>query len=127
LQLKGNMPKKMSRDKRGTPSVRTAASVKSTRIHSVKELLGRASPALTRVTQHAARQHFWSAWLCRHLPTELAAQVSGIVERGGTLIVFAASAAWCARLRYALQELEAPLHEAAPELAAVQVRVRPRA
>ena len=126
MQLKGNMPKKMSRDKRGRPPLRTRAGVKSTRIHSVKDLLGRAAPALTRITEQAAQQRFWSDWLCRHLPTELGASLAGVTERDGTLVLFAASAAWAARLRYALTELEPELRSAAPQLKAFAVRVRPR-
>jgi len=106
--------------------MRTAADVKSTRIHSVKELLARSAAGLTRVTDQAARQGFWSSWLCRHLPTEIGAQISGVAERDGTLVIFAASAAWCARLRYAVQELEPQIRAAAPQLTAIAVRVQPR-
>src|SRR6267143_307760 len=122
----GNMPKNMSRNKRRSRPMRTAADVKSTRIHSVKELLARSAAGLTRVTDQAARQGFWSSWLCRHLPTEIGAQISGVAERDGTLVIFAASAAWCARLRYAVQELEPQIRAAAPQLTAIAVRVQPR-
>ncbi len=83
-------------------------------------------PSLTRVTDQAARADFWSGWLCRHLPTDLAARVSGVVEREDTLVIFAASAAWSARLRYALQELEPQIRAASPAVSAISVRVRPR-
>jgi predicted nucleic acid-binding Zn ribbon protein len=121
------MPKNMSRNKRRSRPLRTAADVKSTRIHSVKELLGRTAPGLKRVTDQAAREGFWSDWLCRHLPTEIGVRISSVVERDGTLVIFAASAAWCARLRYALQELEPQIRAAAPEVTAIAVRVQPRA
>ena len=120
------MPKNISRNKRGRPAVRTAAGPRPTRLHSVKELLRRSAPALTRVTDQAARAAFWSEWLCRHLPTELGARVCGVVERDGTLVISAASAAWCARLRYALQELDPQIRAAAPQLTAIAVRVQPR-
>ena len=107
--------------------MRTGAALRSTRVHSVKDLLGTSAPVLTRATDQAARALFWSGWLCRHLPTDLAAQVSGVVERRGTLVIFAASAAWSARLRYALLELEAQIRAAAPAITAIAVRVRPRA
>src|SRR2546430_13630205 len=61
---------------------------------------------------------------CHHLPTELGARVCGVIERDGTLVIFAASAAWCARLRYALQELDPQIRAAAPQLTAIAVRVR---
>ena len=82
-------------------------------------------PAVTRVTDQAARADFWNGWLCRHLPTDLAGRVSGVVEREDTLVVFADSAAWSARLRYALQELEPQIRAATARVTAIRVRVRP--
>ena len=120
------MPKNKSRDKRGRPLVRSAAGLRPARAYSVKELLARTAPGLTRVTDQAARQSFWAGWLCRHLPTDLGARVSSVVERDGTLVIFAASAAWCARLRYAVQELDPQIRAAAPQLTAIAVRVQPR-
>jgi len=120
------MPKKMARDKRGKPLVRSAAGLRPARAHSVKELLAHSAPGLTRVTVQGARQSFWGGWLCHHLPTDLGARVSAVVERDGTLVIFAASAAWCARLRYAVQELEPQIRAAAPQLIAIAVRVQPR-
>jgi hypothetical protein len=81
---------------------------------------------LTRVTDQAARRGFWSGWLCRHLPTEIGVRICGVIERDGTLVIFAASAAWCARLRYAVQELEPQIRAAAPQLTTIAVRVQPR-
>ena len=81
---------------------------------------------MTRVTDQAARQQFWGGWLCQHLPQELNAQVSGVVEREHTLVIFATSAAWSARLRYAITELEPQIRAAAPALADIAVRVLPR-
>jgi len=120
------MPKNRSRNKRGKPLVRTAAGLRPPRLHSVKELLARTAPGTTRVTDQAARQGFWSGWLCRHLPTEIGARISGVIERDGTLVIFAASAVWCARLRYSVQELEPQIRAAAPQLTAIAVRVQPR-
>jgi hypothetical protein len=120
------MPKKVSRDKRGRRPLRTAAGAVSRRAHSVKELLGTAAPALTAVTAGAVRAAFWKNWLCHHLPTELSGQISGLIEREGALIIFAASAAWCARLRYSIGELGAEMRAAAPGLKAIRVRVQPR-
>ncbi|HXZ59019.1 MAG TPA: DciA family protein [Steroidobacteraceae bacterium] len=79
-----------------------------------------------RVTTQAARANFWNAWLSERLPAEIRARLSGVVEREGTLVIFAESAAWSARLRYAVQELEPEILAAAHGLSAVQVRVRPR-
>jgi Dna[CI] antecedent, DciA len=94
--------------------------------HSVKDLLGRASPGLTRVTDQAARASFWNQWLTAHLAPEIRARVSGVVERDGELVIFAESAAWCARLRFMLLELEPDIRSAAPAITAVVARVLPR-
>ena len=73
--------------------------------HSVKDLLARSVPVLSQAANHNARQAFWRPWLEAHLPPELAPQITAITERDRTLVVFATSPAWSARLRYALQEL----------------------
>jgi hypothetical protein len=120
------MPKKMQRNKRGKPPMSSRTGLTSRSAHSVKELLARRSPALTRVTAQASRQNFWSCWLATHLPPELRTRVSGITEREGTLVIFAASAAWSARLRYAVLELEREIRAVQPALTAIEVRVLPR-
>ncbi len=106
--------------------MRSAAGPLPPAAHSVKDLLGRALPSLTRVTDQAARANFWKLWLAAHLTPEIHTRVSGVVERDGELVIFAESAAWCARLRYALLELEADIRAAAPAITAVAVRVLPR-
>ncbi len=81
---------------------------------------------LTRLTEQAARQNLWSEWLSAQLPAEIHARISGVNERDGRLVVFAESAAWCARLRFALIELEGALRAAHPLVQSIQVRVLPR-
>jgi hypothetical protein len=98
----------------------------STKVHSVKNLLARNLPGLTRVTAQAARQNFWNGWLSERLPAELSPKVSGVTERDGTLVIFAETAAWSARLRYAVLELEREMRAADPELTDIEVRVLPR-
>ena len=122
----GNMPKKVRRDKRGGSPVSTGAGRTSRRVHSVKDLIAQRAPALMRVTAQAGRANFWTTWLSGHLPSEVGARVTGVVEREGTLVIFAESAAWSARLRFAVQELEPEILAAAAGLKEVQVRVRPR-
>jgi hypothetical protein len=81
---------------------------------------------LTRVTDQAERANRWNSWLAGQLPPELRPRVSGVVERCGTLVIFAESAAWSARLRYAVLELEAAIRAADPGIGTVAVRVLPR-
>ena len=120
------MPKKAVRDKRRSAPLRNGAGPGSRRVHSVKELLGQRTPALTRVAAQAARAVFWSEWLAQRLPDELRARLSGVVERDGILVIFAESAAWSARLRYSVRELEPQILAAAGGIGAIAVRVRPR-
>ena len=96
------------------------------KVHSVKDLLARRTPALKGVTAQAARQNFWTCWLSERLPAELCAKMTGVSERDGTLTIFAATAAWSARLRYAVLELEREIHAAGPQLTNIEVRVLPR-
>ncbi len=114
------MPKMHQRHKRKS---RTAAT-DHTALRSIKHLLARA-PLLSPIADRAARQAFWLSWLEARLPAELAGRVTGAVPRAGLLTVFAESAAWSARLRYALQELEGALREADPNIKRVAVKVLP--
>jgi hypothetical protein len=109
--------------------MRSRAGVKSPvrpRLHSVKDLLERRFSGLARLADEAQQQEDWSRWLTGRLAPELAARISGIHERDGVLVVFAESAAWSARLRFALLELEPALRQAHPQISALQVRVLPR-
>ena len=105
--------------------MRSAARREAPATHSVKELLARVVPTLTRVTEAVSRENYWSTWLSQHLPAEIHTRISGVSEQRGTLVVFAASPAWCARLRYALLELEADIRAAGPAVRNIQVRVLP--
>jgi predicted nucleic acid-binding Zn ribbon protein len=94
--------------------------------HSVKDLLTRSVPVLSRAAGQTARQAFWRPWLEARLPPELPPKITGITERDGTLVVFADSPAWSARLRFALQELHPQIQEAQPDIKEVTARVMPR-
>jgi hypothetical protein len=93
---------------------------------SVKNLLAGNNPALARLSEQAARQALWREWLDAHLPQEARAHVSGIVERHDTLVIFSSSAAWSARVRFAVAEIEAELKRAHPAIAQIEVRVLPQ-
>ena len=79
-----------------------------------------------QVTDQTRRQDFWRTWLDTYLPAEIREKLTGVVERDGTLVIFAESPAWSARLRYAVQELEPQILAAKPGITAVNVRVLPR-
>ena len=121
------MPKMTRRNKRdGSRNRDTNGSRLSNQTDSVKELLFKLTPALKRVTAQKSRQDFWREWLDAHLPSEIREKLTGIVEREGVLVIFAESAAWSARLRYLVQEMESQIRIADPNIAEVSVRVLPR-
>jgi len=123
-----NMPNKLHRNKRsGTRKLATNVSKPFRAPHSVKDVLARATPTLTRVSDQASRQTYWRDWLTKHVPAELTTRLSGVVEREDTLVIFAESAAWSARLRYVMQELEGQIKQARPTIQHVSVRVMPKA
>lgn len=134
-----NMPNKSRPHKRTVPkpaprslSARAPASrprhsgSKPQSAYSVKDLLARAVPILSQAADQTARQAFWRPWLEARLPPELPPRITGITERDGTLVVFADSPAWSARLRFALQELTSQVRATHPGIEAVIVRVMPR-
>jgi len=94
--------------------------------HSVKELLLGRAGGLRQVTERVRKQEILRAWLASQLPATLDEKISGISEHEGVLTVFAESAAWCARLRYALAELENLLQREHPHVRSMQARVLPR-
>jgi hypothetical protein len=115
------MPNKIKRDKRGKSRLRR----RERSADSVKDLLARNSPALQRLSEQAARQELWRAWLAEHLPVEAYEKISGVVERHDKLVIFTRSAAWSARVRFAVGEIEAALKRAQPSISTIEVRVLP--
>jgi hypothetical protein len=122
-----NMHNRGNRNKRGGSRNSLLATPFGPRgTHSVKDMLARQSPMLTRVTDQAARQALLRDWMKAHLPEDISGKISGIVERESTLVLFAESAAWSARLRYAVLDIEARLRADHPGITAIKVRVLPR-
>lgn len=119
------MPNKLQRDKKNRRGSRRGVARIRPGADSVKSLLARPSPVLAAVADQAARQRAWRAWLDGRLPEPLRARITGMVERDGELVIFAESAGWGVRLRYAVAELEADLRGAHPAISRVVVRVLP--
>lgn len=121
------MPKELHRNKRdGSRLARKTRSKSRAGADSVKDLLSRGHPTLSRAADQASLQHFWRNWLTENLPAELFARLSGIVERESTLVLFTESSAWSARLRYVVQELEPRIRQVRPAIQQISVRVLPR-
>jgi predicted nucleic acid-binding Zn ribbon protein len=94
---------------------------------SVKALLGRISQSLrTPVAEQRQAQQDWRSWLKERLPEGLDAHVTGVVERDTALTIFAESAAWSARLRFAVAEIETAVRERNTAIRKVLVKVLPR-
>jgi hypothetical protein len=92
-------------------------------VESVKQLLSRSSHSVALQRQS---QIDWRNWLRSKLPAALAAHVTGVAERAENLVIFAESAAWSARLRYAVAELDDAIRSANPAIRSVSVRVLPK-
>jgi len=97
-------------------------------VESVKSLLSRAShSALARVAEQRQSQNDWGEFVGSKLPADLRGRVRGVVERDGNLVIFAESAAWSARLRFALADLEPAIRAENAAIRSVAVKVLPRA
>jgi hypothetical protein len=121
------MPNKPPRNKARTSHFRQKTRGRSRLGSSVKGLLaGGRSPVFTRISAQKAAADAWRSWLDMRLAEELSRRISGVVERDGGLTVFTESAAWSARLRFALAEIEKEIREKNPDLTAILVRVLPR-
>jgi hypothetical protein len=124
------MQKKPYSDKmntsRGTRASQTRRPQSRNTLDSVKDLLQRSTPVLAGLQREALRQRDWLQWVQRELPAELAAHVTGAIEQSGELVIFAESAAWGVRLRYAAPQLMGAMGTQQSSLVGVKVRVAPR-
>jgi hypothetical protein len=95
-----------------------------------RTVTSKAAPTLARIQGEAARKagraDFWRSWMAGHLPGDLASKVTTIGEQNGILTIYAASAAWSARLRYAVQDLDRAIRQADSGITEIRVRVNPR-
>jgi hypothetical protein len=118
------MPKPPPQDKPIHPALGPGSRVRSRRITVIGELLSR--QALPRAAQAGLdAQQRWLAWLRDIVPAELGERICGAVEHRGSLIIYASSAEWCTRLKYALADALPRCQERTPQIRALQIRVRP--
>jgi hypothetical protein len=95
-------------------------------LDSVKDLLQRSTPVLAGLQREALRQRDWLHWVRRELPEELAPHVTGVTEQARALVIFAESAVWGVRLRYAVPQLLAVISAQEANIDGVRIRVSPR-
>jgi hypothetical protein len=121
------MPKRPPRNKNFRPRSETIRPYGQRAPFNVKDLLAKAGITSKGIAQFADQQSRWSSKLASTLDPALFERVTGTGFEAGTLTVYVESAAWSARLRYAIAECLPRLQEADATLAAVSVRLRPRA
>ncbi len=92
---------------------------------SINELLSGLGVLQQGIRRQTGREAFWRDFLAARLEADLLAQVTHIVEREGALTVYAQSAAWSARLRFAMAELWVEAQAASPGLTRCSVKVQP--
>jgi hypothetical protein len=112
--------------RRGSRITQTRGQQSGNPMDSVKELLQRSTPVLAGLQREAVRQRDWLQWVKRELPEELAVHVTGVTEQSGELVIFAESAAWGVRLRYAAPQLLNAMSSQPANIVGVKIRVVPR-
>src|SRR5258706_6996131 len=118
-QAKKSLPEKRTKSELGRPVIGWRGAAQS--LDSIMKKRG----WLTGLEREVGAQRQWLAWLTEALPAELRDQLVYAVQRGPELTVLAASAAWSARLRFALAELEPRIRAHHPDIVKVTVRVAP--
>lgn len=94
---------------------------------NVKELFNKTKLLGSDAAQFFDAERDWRDLLSAWLDPALLARIAGIAARPPRLTIYAESAAWSARLRYALAEIEPVLRARDPAITRVEVRVRPKA
>jgi hypothetical protein len=90
---------------------------------SINELLSNQSN-LQRITASIPVQQSWAEWLRGAVATELAGHIVSAVPKNDELVVFADTAAWGTRLRYALSAMLSDITGRDAALARITVRVQ---
>jgi predicted nucleic acid-binding Zn ribbon protein len=79
---------------------------------------------LRRIAANIPLQQSWADWLRGMVAAELAGHIVNAVPKNGQLVVFADSAAWGTRLRYALAALQANIAGRDATILRASVRVQ---
>jgi hypothetical protein len=124
------MPKKPPQDKKSVLEKRSRSALRSTGTSSpnAAQSLGsimKKQGWLRGLEREAGAQRQWLEWLGEALPAELRRQLVNVVQKGPELSVLTASAAWSARVRFALVGLEERIRARQPDIVKISVRVAP--
>jgi hypothetical protein len=90
------------------------------------DLISARLPALAQRALLAPEESVWHVAVMKALGPELANKVNRCTLDSGRITVIAESAAWAARMRFALAEVESQLLAVTPGIRELAVRVRPR-
>jgi hypothetical protein len=127
------MHKKPRPDKKTGARIAPVSALRSNKTLQINDLLSK-RPLLARLAAAIPAQQSWVEWLRASVPAELAAHIVNVVPKGGAgagssreLVVFADSAAWGVRLRYALAAIEADIRTRDAAVDRCRVRVAPGA
>jgi hypothetical protein len=90
---------------------------------SINELLTNRS-SLRRITASLPGQQSWADWLRGAVAVELAGHIVSAVPKNAELVVFADSAAWGSRLRYALAAMQSDIAARDSAISHTTVRVQ---
>ena len=121
------MPKRPTRNKNFRPLSETPRAYGQRAPFIVKDLLAKAGITSKGITHFAEAQDKWLSRLRDTLDPALLEHVTGTGFDAGILTVYVESAAWSARLRYALAEALPALQASDASIKSVGVRLRPRA
>jgi hypothetical protein len=94
---------------------------------NVKDLIQKAPLLKKEAAQFFDVERQWRDFLGARLPDDLAARIAAVGSHPPQLTIYAESAAWSARLKYALAELEAAIRIQDPAIHSVVVKVKPAA
>jgi hypothetical protein len=84
-------------------------------------------PGLRRLAARIPAQQSWLQWLRETVTAELAGHIVSAVPKNGQLVVFADSAGWGTRLRYALAAMQPDIAARDSAIADTTVRVQRQA
>lgn len=93
----------------------------------INQLLSRNKVLGAAIARQSTTQTSFETFFSGRLEPALSRQVSHYVEQAGKLTVFVSSAAWSARMRFALAELWPQLLLEQPQLTSWAVRIQPAA
>jgi predicted nucleic acid-binding Zn ribbon protein len=92
-------------------------------LKNINELLGKRG-SLASIKAAIPVQQSWAEWLRLVVVAELAGHIVSALPKDAELVVFADSAAWGTRLRYALVTLQSEIAARDPAISRITVRVQ---